>query len=100
MCSTLSGGITDLWSQFHFSLYHFFYTIIHILNEIGHGSSKSSFVGNIENTVIGFSVFSVSSSDLNVIFVSDGLELGFVLRQEWQVDMNGSSHGGTEIGWA
>jgi hypothetical protein len=45
-------------------------------------------------------VLSVDSSDLYVIFVSDSVELSFILSEFWKLDMDGSSHGCTKVSWA
>ena len=42
----------------------------------------------------------MDSSDLNVEFIGNSVESGLVLSKLWELDMNGSSHGGTEVGWA
>ena len=75
-------------------------TVDHILNEGGLTHTESSLVGDIVGTVIGFGVLSVDSSDLYVIFVSDSVELSFILSELWKLDMDGSSQGGTKVGWA
>ena len=75
-------------------------TVDHILNEGGLTHTESSLVGDIVGTVIGFGVLSVDSSDLYVIFVSDSVELSFILSELWKLDMDGSSHGGTKVSWA
>ena len=65
-------------------------------------SSESSSVGDIEDAVIGLRVLTVDTSDLDVVLVSDLLELGLVLllSEFWKRDVDGSSESGTEIGWA
>jgi hypothetical protein len=45
-------------------------------------------------------VLSVDTSDLYVIFVSDGLMEVWVLHELWKVDVNGSSKSGTKVSWA
>ena len=47
-------------------------------------------------------MLSVGSSDLDVVLVSDGLELSLVfgLSEVWQVDVDGSSQGSSEVSWA
>jgi len=75
-------------------------TIDHILNEACFTHTESSLVGDIVSTVIGLGVLSVDSSDLDVIFVGNSVELLLVLAKFWKFDMDGSSHGGTEVGWA
>lgn len=75
-------------------------TIDHILDELLLRSSESSSVGDIEDTVIGFSVLSVNSSNLDVVFVGNLVEKCFVLHELWKLDVDGTSHGGTEVSWA
>jgi hypothetical protein len=42
----------------------------------------------------------VNTSDLNLVFVSDIMELFLLFHELWKVDVDGSSHGGTKVGWA
>lgn len=75
-------------------------TVDHILNESSFGHTESSLVGNIVGSVVRLRVLSVDSSDLDVVFVGDGVELVLLLGKLWELDMDGSSQGGTEVGWA
>jgi len=70
------------------------------LDELDFISTESSQVGDIEDTVISFGVFSMDTSDLDVIFVSNGLMHFWVFHEFWEVDVNGSSKTGSEVGWA
>jgi len=70
------------------------------LDEFDFVSTKSSQVGDIEDTVIGFGVLSMDTSDLDVIFISNGLMHFWVLHEFWEVDVNGSSKTGSEVSWA
>jgi len=70
------------------------------LDELDFVSTESSQVGDIEDTVISFGVFSMDTSDLDVIFVSNGLMHFWVFHEFWEVDVNGSSKTGSEVGWA
>jgi len=79
---------------------HGFDTIIHILDELDLVSSESSQVGNIENTIISLGVLTVDSSNLDVIFIGNGLMQGLSFHQFWQVDVNGGSQTGSHVGWA
>ena len=86
-----------------FSLLSFdksFDSVDHILDEGFLGESESSLVGDVKDTVVGFGVLSVDSSDLDVVLVGDLVEQVFVLHQLWKLDMNGGSQGGTEVGGA
>jgi len=88
------------YSQALFSFDHGFDTIVHILDEFNLVSSESSQVGDIEDTIVGFGVLSVDTSDLYVIFVSDGLMEIWVLHELWKVDVNGGSESSSKVGWA
>jgi hypothetical protein len=75
-------------------------TVDHILNESSLGHTESSLVGDIVGSIIRLRVLSVDTSDLNVIFVGDGVELVLLLGKFWKLDMDGSSQGGTKVSWA
>ena len=75
-------------------------TVYHILNKFFLGFTKSSSVGNIENSIVGFRVFSMDTSDLNLVLVGNIIELFFLSLELWKANMDGSSHGSSEIGWA
>lgn len=75
-------------------------SVDHVLDEFFLGFSKSSSVGNVEDTVIGLGMLSVDTSDLNLVLVSDLVELFLLLHELWQVDVNGSSHSSSKVGWA
>ena len=87
-------------SKSFFSSNHSFNTIVHIMNQIFFTSTESPSVGNIENTIVSFGVFTVDSSDLNVEFVSNFVELLFVLSKHWEFNVDGCSESCTKIGWA
>jgi len=73
----------------NFSLNQGFDTIIHVLNEFSLGSSKSSLVRDIVDTIIGLGVFTVNTSNLDIVLVSNSVEHLFVLlSKEWELDMN------------
>ena len=75
-------------------------SVDHVLDELFLGLSKSSSVGNIENSIVGFRVFTMDTSDLNLVFVGDLMELLFLAHKLWKHDMDGGSHGSSKVGWA
>jgi len=77
-----------------------FDTIDHILNQFLFGSSESSSVRDIEDTIFGLRVLSVDTSDLNIVLSGDSFESSIVSHQFWKFDVYGSSQGSTEVGWA
>jgi len=42
----------------------------------------------------------MDSSDLNEVFVSNGLELLLLLHQLWKLDVDRCSQGSSKVGWA
>ena len=42
----------------------------------------------------------MDSSDLDEVFVSDGLEEGLAPLKLWEPDVDGGSHGCAKVGWA
>jgi len=42
----------------------------------------------------------MSSSDLDVEFIGNSLELILSFSEVWKMDVDRGSHGGTEVGWA
>ena len=42
----------------------------------------------------------MNATDLYVVFVSNGLELIFLLGELWQLDVDGSAESSAEVGWA
>jgi soluble cytochrome b562 len=66
-------------SKTFLSLNHGFDAVIHVLYEVDFRAAKSAQVGNVEDAVVSLSVLSVSSTDLDVVLVSNCLELVFFL---------------------
>ena len=64
------------------------------------GSSESSSVGDIEDSIVGLGVLTVDTSDLNEVLSSDGIELFLVLHELWKLDVDGGSESGTKVSWA
>lgn len=44
-------------------------------------------------------MLTVDSSDLDVVFVCDSLELLFVVHKFWEADVDGCSQSSSKIGW-
>ena len=63
-------------------------TINHVLNKLFLRSTESSSVGDIKDTIVGLSVLSVDTSDLDIVFVSNGIELFLVVHQLWKLNVN------------
>jgi len=89
-----------LWSHGLFLLHECLNTVDHVLDELFLGLSKSSLVGNVEDSVIGLGVLTMDTSNLNLISISNLIENFLLLHQLWKIDVDRSSHGGTEVSWA
>ena len=63
-------------------------------------STESSPVGDIVDSVIGLRVLTVDTSDLDEVLIGDLLELLLLFTEFLKLNVDGSSEGGTEIGWA
>jgi hypothetical protein len=90
----------ELSSEGLLLLNHGLDTVVHILNEVLLRATKSALVGDIEGAVVGLGVLTVDTSDLHVVLVSDSLELSHVLGKLGELDVNGSSEGGSKVSGA
>lgn len=70
-CHIAADCLKEVDSQSFLSMDHGFNAIIHVLNEVNFGASKSAEVGNVEDAIVSFGVLSVGSTDLDVVLVSD-----------------------------
>jgi len=70
------------------------------LDKVDFIAAKSSQVGNVEDTIISLGVFTVDTTDLYVISVSDLLMELRVFHKLGEVNMNGGSQTGTHVGGA
>jgi len=86
--SKLAGLTAVVFSQLLFFADESFDTIIHILNKVDFVSTESSQVGDIEDTVIGFGMLTVNTSDLDVVLVGDGLHECLLFHEFWKMDMH------------
>ena len=71
------GRLKD--SETFLSLDHGFNAVVHVLDEINFGAPESAEVRNVEDSVVSLSVLSVGTTDLDIVLVSDCLELVFFL---------------------
>ena len=75
-------------------------TVVHVLDEVDFGAAESTEVRDVENTVVSFGVLTVSATDLDVVFVGDGLELVLLFAELGELDVHGSAHASSEVGRA
>ena len=88
------------WFCFKFCVNQCFNTIVHVLDQVSFRSSKSPFVWNIKNSIICFCMFSVDSSNLDIIFICNLIKLNFIFWKIWKFDMDRCSEGSSQICWA
>ena len=82
------------------SLDHGFDSVVHVLDEVDFGATESAQVRDVEDAVVGLGVLAVGTADLDVVLVGNGLHEIGLLHQLWEVDVDGSSKSGSEVGWA
>ena len=88
------------FSESFLSFNHGLNAIVHVLDEINFGSSKSSLVRDVVDVVRRLGVLSMDASDLDVVLIGDLLEVGHFDSELGQLDVDGGSEGGTEVGGA
>ena len=87
-------------SESLFDVDHGFDTVVHILNEVDFGATESTEVGDVEDAVVSLSVLTVSTADLDIVLVGDGLELFLLLTKLGELDVDRGAHTSTEVGGA
>ena len=87
-------------SKFLFGRDHSFNTVVHVLDEIDLGTTESTEVGDVEDAVVGLGVLTMSATDLDVVLVSDGLELVLGSTKLGELDMHGGAHASSAVGRA
>ena len=87
-CTSSSGSRLSSSTKLFFLSDHSLNTIVHVLDEIDFGPSKSPLVGDIVDVVSRFRVLSVDSSNLDVELVSNGLKLWHSNAELGQCNMN------------
>lgn len=75
-------------------------TVNHILYKFFLWPTESSSIWNIKDTIICFSVLTMNTSNLNIIFVCNLIEKLFVFHQFWKFNMNRCTESSSKIGWA
>jgi len=75
-------------------------TVVHVLHKILLRAAKTSLVGDIEDGLCTLGVLTMDTTDLDVVLVSDFVELGLVRGELWQPDVDGCTESSAEVGWA
>ena len=76
------------WLQRFLLFDHGLDTVVHILDEIDFGATKSTLVRDIIDVVISFRMLTMGTSDLDIVLISDSLEFRLLEAEIGQVDMN------------
>ena len=96
--NSLSWGCTT--TEFFLFGDHGLDTVVHVLDEIDLGATESAFVRDVVNMISRFTVLTVNTSDLDVIFVRNFLELWHLSSELGKSNMHRCSEGSTKISWA
>ena len=82
------------------SIDHGLNTVVHVLDEVNFGTTQSAEVGDVIDTVIGLSVLTMGTTNLDKVLVGDGLELFLLLAKLGELDVDGGAHASSEVGGA
>jgi len=82
------------------SVDHGLYSIVHVLDEVDLRATKSTLVGDVKYAIVSLSVLSVSTSDVDIVFIGNCMELFLLLSELWKLNVDGSTHSSSEVGWA
>lgn len=74
-------------------------SVVHLLDGLELGESKTSLVGDVVNSSLRLGVFSVDTTDLKLESIADRLEV-WLGRDLWKADVDGGADGGSQVGWA
>ena len=78
-----------LRSQRLFSLNHSLHTVVHVLHQVLFRATQTPLVRYVVDVVVSLCVFAMCAAYLDMETVCDGLELRFLVAEQWQVDMHG-----------
>ena len=79
---------------------HSLNSVVHVLHESNFRSSESTSVGDVIDVVVSLGVFSMGSTDLDVVLVCNRLEFVLLLTEVGQVNVDRSSEGCSKISGA
>ena len=87
-------------SELLLSIDHGFDTVVHVLDKVDFGTAQSAEVGDVEDAIVSLSVLTVGTTDLDVVLVGNSLELSLLFGKLGELNVNGSAHSSTKVGWA
>ena len=87
-------------SEFLLSADHGLDSIVHVLDKVDLRATKSTLVGDVKYAIVSLSVLSVSTSDVDIVFIGNCTELFLVPSELWKLNVDGSTHSSSEVGWA
>lgn len=74
-------------------------SVVHLLDGLELGESKTSLVGDVVDSSLRLGVLSVDSTNLELESIADRLEV-WLGRDLWKTDVDGGTDGGSQVGWA
>lgn len=95
--ASVNSGTTIVKNLLH--LDHGFEAVVHILHEVALGAAEASLVGNIEDSIVSFSVLTMDASDLDVVPIRNIVEQFHVFCQIWQRNVDRGPQGRAKVGW-
>ena len=87
-------------SESLFGIDHGLDSVVHVLDEVDLRATKSTLVGDVKYAIVGLSVLSVSTSDVDIVLIGNSAELFLLSSELWKLDVDGSTHSSSEVGWA
>ena len=87
-------------SEFLLCRAHGLNAVVHVLDEVDLSATESTEVRDVEDAVVGLGVLTMSATDLDVVLVSDGLELVLGSTKLGELDMHGSAHASSAVSGA
>lgn len=92
---------TNVWClQFLLNFDQFGDTVVHFLDGFELSKSHTSLVRDVVDATFSFGVLTSGTTDLQVVFASDLLQLGLVGSEFGYFDVYGCTYRSSQVGWA
>ena len=75
-------------SESLFLLDHCLDTVVHVLDKVDLRSAESAEVADVINVIISLRMFTMGTSDLHVVLISDSLEVFLLVSELGESDMD------------
>ena len=86
--------------QLEFGVHHSLDSVVHVLSKVDLVAAKTTEVGDVKDSIVGLGVLTMSATDLDVVLVSDGLELFLLLAELGELDVDRGAESSAKVGWA